>query len=239
MKYAIISDVHANLEAVETCFREIERLKADRVICLGDMVDYCAQPNEVVELIKNNCDIVVRGNHDEAQFRYEMIERYTENARISSIHTRSVIKPQHVEYFKTLPYTHSENDLLFVHASPLNPETYRYVLNTEAAELNFEAFTEHICFIGHSHRPIIFKKSGSVITGSETGILENNSRYIINVGSVGQPRDGNPMLSFGFFDTEHNHFSNIRAEYDTITSSAKIKATGLPEHLAERIIAGV
>lgn len=239
MKYAIISDVHANLEAVTACFKEIERLKADRIICLGDLVDYCAQPNEVVDIIKNNCDVVVLGNHDEAQYKYEMIERYTEFARISSIHTRSVIEPRYIEYFKTLPYTHTENDLLFVHASPLNPHDFKYVLKEESAELNFEAFNEHICFIGHSHRPIIFKKTSSGVTVSDSGMLEKNSRYIINVGSVGQPRDGNPKLSFGFYDSDENIYTNIRIDYDTAASSKKIKAIGLPQHLYERILTGV
>lgn len=239
MKYAIISDVHANLEAVEACFKEIEKLKCDRIICLGDLVDYCAEPNEVVEIIKNNCDVVVLGNHDEAQFKYQMVERYRTNARISSIHTRSVIEPMNVEYFKTLLYTHSENGLLFVHASPLDPPAYKYLLDEETAENNFKSFEEKICFIGHSHKPLIFESSAGGINQIAGGVLNKNSRYIINVGSVGQPRDGNPKLSFGLFDTDEFTYRNVRVEYDVGSASEKIKNEGLPLALAERLFEGV
>ncbi len=239
MKYAIISDVHANLEAVNACFNEIEKLRVDRVICLGDLVDYCAEPNEVTELIKKNCDAVILGNHDEAQFRFEMIDRYTENARLSSIHTRSVLKPEHTRYFKTLPYTHSENDLLFVHASPLDPPVYKYLLNEETADSNFKSFSEKVCFIGHSHKPLLFELSPARIKLTSPGKLDKNNRYIINVGSVGQPRDGNPKLSFGFFDTDSFTYENIRVEYDIRSASEKIKKEGLPLELSERLFKGI
>ncbi|NOS85311.1 MAG: metallophosphoesterase family protein, partial [Ignavibacteria bacterium] len=196
MKYAIISDVHANLEAVEACFREIEKLKADRVICLGDLVDYCAQPNEVISIIKNKCDVVILGNHDEAQYKHSISDRFREFARISSVHTRGVLDPVHLKYINSLSPTHSENDLFFVHASPFEPSAYSYVLDEETASANFNAFKERICFIGHSHRPVIFESSDSGVKIIPEGKLNENSRYIIKVGSVGQPRDGNNKLSF-------------------------------------------
>ncbi len=239
MKYAIISDVHANLEAVTACFKEINKFNVDRIICLGDLVDYCAEPNEVVDLIKKNCDIVILGNHDEAQFKFSMAEQFSDNARISSIHTRSVINPKFVEYFKTLPYTHSENGLLFVHASPLDPPAYNYLLDEETAEINFKSFNEKVCFIGHSHKPLIFESSAGGINQIAGGVLNKNSRYIINVGSVGQPRDENPLLSFGLFDSDDFTYRNVRVEYDVKTASQKIRKTGLPLALAERLIKGV
>lgn len=238
MKYAIISDVHANLEAVEACFREIERLKADRVICLGDLVDYCAQPNEVISIIKNNCDVVLLGNHDEAQYNHQLSERFNERAKASSVHTRSVLEPDHLEYIKTLKLTHSENGLHFVHASPLEPPAYKYVLNEEAAVVNFDAFNERICFIGHSHRPVIFESSDSVVKIFPAGKLNRNNRYIINVGSVGQPRDSNNRSSFGFFDAEEFTYCNTRIDYDRVSASIKIYKEGLPVFLAQRILEG-
>lgn len=238
MKYAIISDVHANLEAVEACFREIERLKADRVICLGDLVDYCAQPNEVISIIKNNCDVVLLGNHDEAQYNYPLAERFNERAKASSIHTRTILKPRHLEYIKSLELTHSKNDLFFVHASPFEPSSYDYVLDEDTAALNFRSFTEKICFIGHSHRPKIFERSESGVKTVNEGKLKKNRRYIINVGSVGQPRDGNNKLSFGYFDSDEFIYSNIRADYDRSSASIKIYKEGLPVLLAARILEG-
>ncbi|CAG1021911.1 hypothetical protein MTYM_01342 [Methylococcales bacterium] len=239
MKYAVISDLHANLEAVTACFEEIGRIKPDRIICLGDLVDYCAQPNEVIEIVKAKCDVVILGNHDEAQFNYAMIERYTENAWISSVHTRKVIDPKHIDYFRSLKYTHSENNIRFVHASPLHPQTYRYVLNTESAAANFEAFSERICFIGHSHRPVLFESAKRGIIHSAEGKLYPESRYIINVGSVGQPRDGNPKLSFGLFDAAKFEYKNIRVKYDTASASSKIDDEGLPQQLAQRLSLGI
>ena len=238
MKYAIISDVHANLEAVEACFREIEKLKADRVICLGDLVDYCAQPNEVISIIKNNCDVVLLGNHDEAQYKHSISDRFREFARISSVHTRGVINTDHLKYIKFLSLTHSENDLFFVHASPSEPAAYSYVLDEVAASANFNGFNEKICFIGHSHRPVIFESTGSGVKIIPEGKLNKNNRYIINVGSVGQPRDNNNKLSFGFFDTDEFNYSNIRIDYDRVSASIKIYKEGLPVYLAQRILEG-
>jgi predicted phosphodiesterase len=239
LKYAIISDVHANLEAIEVCFNELDKIKPDRIICLGDLVDYCAEPNEITRLIKNRCDVVLLGNHDEAQYRHEMIKTYTENAAISSVHTRGVLKPEYIEYFKTLKYRHSENGLLFVHASPHEPGSFKYVLDMESAKLNFGSFDEKICFIGHSHLPVIFEESNSGVIISEPGKLNPESRYIINVGSVGQPRDWDPRLSFGYFDTEKSEYINIRLDYDIESASKKIIKEGLPVHLAQRLYGGI
>ena len=239
MKYAIISDLHANLEAVEACFAEIENLKADRIISLGDLVDYCAQPIEVIQLVQNRCHAVVLGNHDEAQFNYPLSDRFNERAKISSIHTRTVLKAEHIDYFRSLPMTHSENDMLFVHSSPVDPSAYKYMLDEEAAALNFPSFAEKICFIGHSHRPLVFESSSEGFRSVEEGRLDSAKRYIINVGSVGQPRDNNPKLSFGLFDTELWEYRNIRVEYDTKSASEKIAKEGLPEFLASRILEGI
>lgn len=239
MKYAVISDVHANLEAAEACFREIEKLKADRIICLGDLVDYCAQPNEVISIIRKKCDIVVLGNHDEAQYNFKLSDRFNERARISSIHTRSVLDNDNLEYIKTLKLTCTENNLLFVHSSPLKPNDYRYVLSEDSAAEAFSVFFEQVCFIGHSHKPVIFESSEDGINITGEGQLNRTNRYIINVGSVGQPRDGNPELSFGFFDDEEFLYRNVRVSYDTLSASQKIKNEKLPDFLAERIISGI
>lgn len=239
MKYAIISDIHANLEALEVCFGELDKLKPEKTICLGDLVDYCAEPNIVIELIKERCDVVLLGNHDEAQYRHELVNGFSENAAVSSVHTRSIITAEHVEYFKSLPASYFENDLLFVHASPYALPFYQYILNEETAEVNFDSFIEKICFIGHSHVPLLFKETEGKAERAAPGKLERESRYIINVGSVGQPRDGDPKLSFGLFDSEKFEYKNIRLDYDIESASRKILAEGLPERLAKRLFAGI
>jgi predicted phosphodiesterase len=239
MKLAIISDIHANLEALQMCLNRIEELKADKIICLGDLVDYCAQPNECIELIRKYADVNIIGNHDEAQFNFELAEGFNEYAYISSVHTRSIIKPEYVEYFKTLPYTYSYEDILFVHGSPANPACYDYVLTPQAASVNFKYFKEKICFIGHSHKPVIFEKDSESVNIIEPKHVTDDKKYIINVGSVGQPRDGDPRLSFGFFDTETYNYQNVKVEYQAEIAAHKILNEGLPVFLAERILKGI
>jgi diadenosine tetraphosphatase ApaH/serine/threonine PP2A family protein phosphatase len=239
MIYAVISDIHANLEALEACLREIDKIKPDRFICLGDLVDYCAQPNEVIDIIKNRCDAVILGNHDEAQFNYGLAQGFSDYAFISSVYTRDVIEPEYIEYFKTLPYTHTENDLLFVHGSPCLPEEYGYVINIYDAESNFASFREKICFVGHSHLPVIFEEIEGRINTRNPGKLNKEYKYIINAGSVGQPRDSNPKLAFGIFDSEKFEFNMVRLDYDIKTASEKIIKEGLPEFLAQRLFAGI
>jgi predicted phosphodiesterase len=239
MKYAVISDVHGNLEALEACLKKIDELRADKIICLGDLVDYCAQPNECIEILLKRADVIIKGNHDEAQYRYELSDGFTENARISSIHTREVLKPEYAELFKTLPQSFSEDYILFVHASPAYLPEYKYILTVESAAINFGSFTEKVCFVGHSHRPLIFKETGTGAYIVENGVIDRRSRYIINVGSVGQPRDGKKEASFGIFDSDSWKYANYRVKYDVLTASEKIRKEGLPEYLADRILKGV
>lgn len=239
MLIAIISDIHANLEALETCLKTIDKLKPDKLVCLGDLVDYCAEPNECIELVRARTDIVVVGNHDRAQVDYSLVEDFTENAYISSVHTRSVIKPQHVEYFKTLPYTYSMEDLLFVHASPAAPENFDYVITIEEAVHNFKSFSERICFIGHSHVPVVIEETKNSCKAERPENIKRDRRYIINVGSVGQPRDGDYRTCFGLFDTKKFTFKYVRLDYPVQLASNKIINEGLPVHLAERILVGV
>jgi diadenosine tetraphosphatase ApaH/serine/threonine PP2A family protein phosphatase len=238
LKYAVISDVHANLEAVTACFGEIDKIKPDRIIFLGDLVDYCAEPNEVIEIIRSRCDIVILGNHDEAQFDFSIPEGFREYAKSSSIHTRAILSKENLEYLKTLPRSHSENNLLFVHASPKYLPRYRYVLDTDEAYENFSSFTESVCFIGHSHRPVIYHELDGSAEIVNEGVLKKGERYLINVGSVGQPRDGDPRLAFGLFDSETFVYRQIRAEYDVKKASEKILKSGMAPALAERLFGG-
>jgi len=238
MKYAIISDVHANLEAVTACFGEIDKLNPDRIICLGDLVDYCAEPNEVIEIVRKRCDVVLLGNHDEAQYDYSIPEGFREYAKSSSVHTRSILSKENLDYIKSLPRYYSENNLLFVHASPKYLPRYKYVLDTDAAYENFCSFTESICFIGHSHLPVVFHEINNRVEIVNAGALKNGERYIINAGSVGQPRDGDPRLAFGLFDSDTYEYQQIRMEYDVKTASEKILKSGMSPFLAERLFGG-
>lgn len=239
MLYAIISDVHANLEAVTACFDEIDKIKPDRIICLGDLVDYCAQPNEVIEIIRSGCDVVILGNHDEAQYDYSIPEWFREFAKTSSFFTRQQISSDNLDFIKTLPRTHTENNLLFVHASPRYLPRYKYVRDTDAAYDNFSSFHESVCFIGHSHQPIVFRNNEGFAEIIQPEQVTKEGKYIINVGSVGQPRDGNPKLAFGVFNSETYEYRQVRVDYDIKTASEKISKLPLPESLAKRLFDGL
>lgn len=239
MLIAIIADIHANLEALDACLKRVDEIKPDKIICLGDLVDYCSQPNECIELIKERADANLLGNHDEAQFNYKLADGFTEYAYISSLHTRDVIKQENIKYFKLLPYFYSFQDMAFTHGSPENPEAFHYILNTRDAEINFRNFHEKVCFIGHSHYPLIFEENQNGIRTVMPEAISPENRYIINVGSVGQPRDGDRRLCFGIFETDKFKFEYVRIDYPAEITSKKILREGLPLFLAERILAGV
>jgi len=176
----------------------------------------------------------VIGNHDYAvAVDPNELLYFSAHARESDLWTRDVLTKENLDFLKSLPFTISFKDLLFVHSSPAQPREWEYIFTEVQAKVQFPYFKEKICFIGHSHLPGVFPE-----TGSYNGKLDRNTRYIINVGSVGQPRDGDWRLCFGIFDTNTWTYEEIRAEYDVEKASNKIIQNGLPKVLAKRILVG-
>jgi predicted phosphodiesterase len=235
MNIAIISDIHGNLEALERALSIIHSKPIDAIVCLGDIVGYGANPNECMALVRKEATNVLLGNHDLAAVDLSAAETFTPNARISAQWTYDQLKDEDKQFIKGLSYTLELNNLLFVHASPHEPEEWHYIVTGVDARGNFDHFREPICFIGHTHEARIFGKNQ---TQSQYGTMIKGEQYIINVGSIGQPRDGDWHLSFGIFDTEEWSYENIRSEYDVYTASEKIRKAGLPRVLAERILVG-
>jgi predicted phosphodiesterase len=233
MRFAIISDIHSNLEALTRAFELIDQESIHDVICLGDIVGYGANPNECVSLVRSRCRIALRGNHDSAAINLSVAESFTRNARIAAEWTGRELSDSSREYLEGLPYTHRMEEILFVHSSPYEPEAWYYVLSEEDLEAAFQSFTERICFIGHSHFPGIFSEEGPVVA------VDRSQRYLVNVGSIGQPRDGNAKLSFGIFDRETWTYRNIRSEYPIRAAAEKIIRAGLPRALADRLTLGM
>ncbi len=233
MKYAIISDIHSNLEALTKALEIIDQKSVDEIICLGDIIGYGANPNECMALIRQRCSTVIKGNHDEALLDESITGRFNDDARSAIAWTRKQIHKENIFYLRTLSLTITRDDILFVHASPCFPEKWRYILEDISAADAFRCFSESICFIGHTHAPAIFsasKRVRSIIKGE---------RFIVNVGSIGQPRDGNKDLSFGIFDTDPWLYENIRSPYDVETAMRKIINSGLPPRLGRRLLMGV
>lgn len=233
MRFAIISDIHSNLEALTKALEIIDTKGVQEIVCLGDIVGYGANPNECVELVFKRSSIILLGNHDLAAVDLSKAGGFTEHARLSAHWTSGKLLPDNKSRLEKLPYTSSFSGAFLVHSSPYEPEEWNYILSLLDARQAFGHFTEGLCFVGHSHIPGVFGESSLRQT------VSRDERFLVNVGSVGQPRDRDPRLSFGIFDTGRWEYQHIRVEYDVRSASRKIIASGLPKALGERILLGV
>jgi predicted phosphodiesterase len=241
VRYAIISDIHGNLVAMEAVLKRIKEEQCDRIICLGDIVGYGPFPNECIDVIQQNCYQTVIGNHDHAAIGLTSTDCFNIYAKMAIEWTSAELTTSSKQFLKNLEFQYSENDILFVHATPLDPEDWNYILSISDAGHNFKAFEEKVSFIGHSHVPMIFEYESNNQAKWKKAIqfkLNNNFRYIVNVGSVGQPRDGNNMSSFGIFDSDSKEYQMVRQEYDFTKTQKAMMEKDLPYFLVERLSRG-
>ncbi len=241
MKIGIISDIHSNLEALQAILDSARKQHVDEYICLGDIVGYGANPNECIDIMRNLTGKFVAGNHDFGVCGLANIAHFN-NAAIKAIEwTKTVMVPEHIAFLKSLPLLLNHNNKLFVHATPSYPDSWAYILSMNDAIREFGFFDNWLCFVGHSHQPVTFTinqehKIGSSIDNSFA--CTEKKRYIINAGSVGQPRDGNPESSYVIFDTALNKITFFRIPYDIKMCQEKILNAGLPSFLAQRLEIG-
>jgi len=241
MRQAIISDVHANLAALEQVLRCVEREHCDQIICLGDNVGYGPYPNECVDKVHAAAAVTLAGNHDHAILGYTSMEDFNEYAGEALAWSLPQMQAATLGLMKNDPLQWRHPNLLYVHATPFESEQWHYVTNITDAALNFGAFSEQVCFVGHSHHPVIFSESKDHqvrFRVTREAQLEPDQRYIINVGSVGQPRDGNPDAAFVIFDTEQHHVRWIRVEYDVAATQQAMRQFGLPGFVIRRLAIG-
>ena len=232
MRYAILSDIHSNFSALMRALSIIDTLRIDHIYCLGDIVGYGAQPNHCVSLIRERAAFSVLGNHDLGALDPREADYFHEDGRAAVEWTNRILTKENAAYLASLPYKHESDLFTLVHASPQNPQQWNYVMSVEDAGLQFPHFSTQYCFIGHSHIPTVCGED------LETFSFVKDKRFLINVGSVGQPRDGNPMLSFGVLDTDVWSFEIIRAEYNIAQTARAILDAGLPSSLADRLFMG-
>ena len=237
MAIAIISDIHGNLEALNSVLEYIGQNNIESVYCLGDIVGYGPNPNESVELIKERCDKVVIGNHDHAALGLTSTEYFNDFAKISTHWTTNNLSEENKSFLHELDFTYSSDKFLAVHATPSAPSMWHYILSEVDAQHEFKFFDERICFIGHSHFPIVFNDRAG-FTRAPRVKLEPGEKFIVNVGSVGQPRDGNPKACFCVYDLEEDVIEFVRLDYDMEKTREKIIRTGLPVFLADRLKKG-
>lgn len=232
MRIAIISDIHGNKEALETALEDIRQRAPDRIVCLGDIVGYGANPVECLAAVREATPYIVLGNHDEAIFDPSKREHFAPMAREAIIWTSNQLAASDRNFLAGLPYRLRIDEFLFVHATPEHPEEWDYIFGGFEARLHSRAFTERVCFVGHSHIPAVYSMTAG------TTAYNGKDRFIINVGSIGQPRDGNPDLSYGIVDSVAGTYENIRLRYDVKAAVKKILANGLPQRLAHRLLEG-
>ncbi|MDQ7065204.1 MAG: metallophosphoesterase family protein [candidate division KSB1 bacterium] len=241
MRYGLISDIHGNLEALTVVIKELEKRNVDEVLCLGDIIGYGPDPEECVDLVKRYANVILAGNHDYAAMGILDISYFNPHARRAIEWTAGQISDETRKFLKERPLMMVYDDFTIVHATPAEPEKWNYILSLEDAADNFAHFHNQVCFIGHSHVPVIIAKDKrgkiSVRKGQEIQ-LQDSEKYIINIGSVGQPRDLDPRAAFAIFDTETKHYELLRAAYDIQTTQQKILKKGLPYFLAERLAKG-
>lgn len=241
MRYGVFSDVHSNLEALEAVFRELDRECTDRLLCAGDLVGYGADPAACLGRIRGAGSLAVCGNHDCAVAGRLALDWFNESARAAAEWTARELPPPEKDYLGGLPYTWSDGRVTLVHSALDNPRSWRYVLDPRAAEASLSAQKTPVAFYGHTHVPGIFLLEGDGLARfrrADRFTLPLGQKALVNVGSVGQPRDGDPRAAFALYDTETRQVEIRRVPYPVEKAQRKIVDAGLPEFLAARLAIG-
>jgi diadenosine tetraphosphatase ApaH/serine/threonine PP2A family protein phosphatase len=240
MRVAICSDIHGNRHGFEAVIAAAEADGADQLWCLGDLVGYGAEPDACVELAARHCSVCLAGNHDLAVVEVLSLDDFSRGAELAARWTREVIRPETREFLLSLrPQATVNGALGLYHASPRDP-IWEYVLSDLAAELCLDASEQRINFIGHSHVALSFTRpEGEPAHGTTRKAGEevqlHTGEWLLNPGSTGQPRDGDPRAAWLRLDTDTGTASWQRAEYDIAGAQAAIRAARLPDSLADRL----
>ena len=246
MRYLILSDIHANLEALETVLSDARHRGCDGTLVLGDLVGYGADPNAVVDRVRAlQPTAIVRGNHDKVAFGLDQAEGFNTVAREAAQWMLEVLTPENRDWIVTLPEGPlAVDDLIEIcHGSPYDEDAY--IFDETDARLAFKTATRPLCLFGHTHYPVIFELTSDSCTrwgpAAEAGArleLIEGVKYLLNPGSVGQPRDGDPRAAYAIVDTAARQVELFRLTYPLEVAQAKVINAGLPEVLARRLAAG-
>lgn len=245
MRHLVLSDLHANLEAFTSVLADARREGFDRVVCLGDLVGYGASPNEVVDLVRSlEPAAVVRGNHDKVACGLTEGESFHEAARLAALWTRTALAPGNTAYLRGLPEGPLDaGGFMIAHGSPADEEDY--ILGELDAARAFEEGEFDLAFFGHTHFPCVIGMSADALSlralppGGRPVLLSETERYLVNPGSIGQPRDQNPQAAYVIYDDARRAVLARRVDYDLEGAGRRILAAGLPEVLAQRLHLGV
>ncbi|MDH3196657.1 MAG: metallophosphoesterase family protein [Candidatus Krumholzibacteria bacterium] len=240
MRYLLISDVHANFEALQATLDVADRLEPFQLMCLGDIVGYGADPSACLDALGDRSNLILAGNHDLAVAGVVPFQDFNPIARQSIEWTRNVLSGEDRELLSNLPLQYIDGEYCFTHASPIEPMEFHYIRTLEDVAEVFGQIGQRFCFVGHTHLPVLVRmssKTGRMEVVRDTKIhLEDRYRYFVNVGSVGQPRDNNPDACMVLLDEDTATLEFLRVPYDITSSQEKILSEGLPSYLAERLL---
>jgi predicted phosphodiesterase len=240
LKIAVISDIHGNYDALEAVLEDIDRQGGiEEIYCLGDIIGYGAQPNECTEKIRELGCLTVAGNHDFASVGRLSFEFFNTYAKKSALWTKQILSKENVDWIQERNYVENLETFTLVHGTPFSPEMFHYISTLNDAKVSFEEMTREICFVGHSHVPIVFFDTNPISYVVKEEIkISNKEKVIVNVGRVGQPRDENPKSCYAIYDDEESTVRLIRVKYNIDAAYGKIIKAGLPEILAARLKEG-
>src|SRR5208282_3226932 len=236
MRYAIIADIHGNLEAFQTVLDDIKTQNIQQVVCLGDVVGYNANPKECLDMVRAMNIPIVKGNHDEYCSSEEALEGFNPHAAEAVHWTRNQLTVEDKQWLRDLKYSRMVANFTIVHATLDAPQRWGYVFDKLAAAASFPYQNTAVCFFGHTHVPVAFMRDTAVRGGTYSKFkIDPAKKYFINVGAVGQPRDNNPKAAYVVYDLDAGTIELRRLDYDIPAVQKKIRAAGLPERLAERL----
>ena len=238
-KVAIFGDIHANLEALIAVINDACNRDVTDYVCLGDIVGYNASPSECIHVIRELGCVTVRGNHDHYCSHDENLDDFQPLAASVIAWTRRQLSDDDVVWLKNLPLKKAVSGFTIVHSTLDMPDHWGYVFDSLSAEAHFSYQMTTLCFYGHTHVPMIYEKSSGIRRYDPYNIkIAAGTKYFINVGSVGQPRDGNPDCSYVIYKPTSREIEFVRVPYDIQTSMEKNIKAGLPERLAQRLAQG-
>jgi predicted phosphodiesterase len=239
MKYAIIADIHANLEAFQVVLEDAHANNCTHYACLGDVVGYNANPKECLDAVRESGMPCVKGNHDEYCSIESELEGFNPAAAEAVNWTKSQLDEADLKWLRDLRYIRLVGSFSIVHATLDGPQRWGYVFDKLEAAASFTYQNTSVCFFGHTHVPVAFVREATVRGGKYSKFrVEPGKKYFVNVGSVGQPRDGDPRAAYVIYDMEESTIELRRLDYDIATTQKKILEAGLPQRLADRLALG-
>lgn len=243
MRYAILGDIHANEPALEAVLEQVDAEAIDALIQVGDVVGYGAAPAEVIEILRARNAIVVKGNHDAACVGEMDARLFNGDARTAVRYTETALSREDLQWLKDLPLIAHTEHLSVAHGTLDRPERFEYIQSTADADPSLDVMDRPVCFVGHTHVPVTILRFLEAPNRTSYTIerhvdLSESSVALVNVGSVGQPRDEDPRAAYAIYDTETAQVEVRRVEYDIERAAARILKAGLPKMLADRLFLG-